>query len=138
MFGRGVARVEELRSVTSDLADRIQRLEQEHDHLRGRIEADRALTMLSASIVAAAHAAPMIGTAIEKFAQAMRARPARGRAGDVARARRASRYLDGTFMPESAKREYYFAEYERFAIGGRARAASARRARDGTFRSREF
>lgn len=76
---------------------------------------------------------PVIGDAVEKFAQAMRAPVPRGRAGGLARARSAWRYFDGTFVPESEKLEAYRLEYERYASGGRARAASAYRLADGTF-----
>jgi hypothetical protein len=36
-------------------------------------------------------------------------------------------------MAESEKESAYFEEYERHAVGGRARAAKAHRAPDGTF-----
>jgi len=36
-------------------------------------------------------------------------------------------------MPESAKIEAQIAEYDRYAAGGRARAARAARSSDGTF-----
>jgi len=121
--------------ATSDLLERIQRLEREHAQLRARLEGERQVRILAAQIVGAAQAAPVIGTALEKFAQAMRAPRPRGRAGGLARARSAWRYLDGTFMPESEKSEAYLADYERYAAGGRARAASASRNRDGTYLS---
>jgi hypothetical protein len=58
-------------------------------------------------------------------------------AGGVARARDAWRYSDGTLMSDREKHaaiaEYEIEEYERYAAGGRARAARAHRARDGTF-----
>ena len=61
-------------------------------------------------------------------------RGSKANSGGLARARTAwRRYFDGTLMPESAKLEAYQHEYERYAIGSRARAASARRASDGTF-----
>jgi hypothetical protein len=41
--------------------------------------------------------------------------------------RSAWRYFDGTFMPESAKIEAQIAEYDRYAAGGRTRAAKALR-----------
>jgi hypothetical protein len=122
-----------LEHTTSDVLERIQRLESEHAELRSRIEADRQLRILTAQIVGAAQAAPVIGDAIEKFAQIMRMPPPRGRAGGLARARSAWRYFDGTFMAESQKTAAYLAEYERFAAGGRARASSALRHSDGTF-----
>jgi hypothetical protein len=40
-------------------------------------------------------------------------------------------------MPESGKYEAYRQEHERFAAGGRARAANAKRAADETFLSGE-
>jgi hypothetical protein len=52
-----------------------------------------------------------------------------GRTGGLARASTAWRYLDGTFMPESEKAEARFQEYERYAIGGRARFESETRTR---------
>jgi hypothetical protein len=42
----------------------------------------------------------------------------RGRAGGLARARNAWRYLDGTYMPESEKFVAYREDYERHAAGG--------------------
>jgi hypothetical protein len=63
----------------------------------------------------------------------MRAPIQRGRAGGLARAQTAWRYLDGIFMPESAKIEAQIAEYDRYAAGGRARAPRAARSSDGTF-----
>jgi hypothetical protein len=71
--------------------------------------------------------------AIEKGLRAMVAPLPRGKAGGLARARRAWQYFDGTFMPESEKQEAYWNEYQRYAAGGRARAARARRAPNGTF-----
>jgi hypothetical protein len=119
--------------ATSDLLERVQRLEREHAELRARLEGERQLRNLAAQIVGAAQIAPVIGYAIERFAQALRAPNPRGRAGGLARARSAWRYWDGTFMPESEKSEAYLADYERYAAGGRARAAQAARASDGTF-----
>ena len=58
---------------------------------------------------------------------------ARGKAGGIARAMRAWRYLDGTFMPEKVKEQAFFEEYERYAAGGRARAATAKRGVNGSF-----
>jgi hypothetical protein len=105
----------------------------EHASLRTRLEGERQLRILAAQIVGAAQAAPVIGNAVENFAQAMRAPIPRGRAGGLARARSAWRHFDGTFVPESAKTEAQIAEYERYAAGGRARAALATRSTDGTF-----
>jgi hypothetical protein len=119
--------------ATSDLLERIQRPEREHAALRARLEGERQLGVIAAQIVGAAQVAPAIGTALEKFAKAMRAPSPRGRAGGLARARSAWRYFDGTFMPESVKLEARLAEYERYAAGGRARAAAATRLADDTF-----
>jgi len=124
---------EQLVRATSDLTMRVQRLEVEHAALRARLEGERQLRILTAHIASAAQAAPVIGAAIERFAQAMRAPLPRGRTGGLARARTAWRYFDGTFMPESEKDATYLEEYERYAAGGRKRAASAARHSDGTF-----
>ncbi len=120
-------------NATNDLLERIERLEREHAGLRARLEGERQLRILAAQIVGAAQVAPVIGEAVERFAQAMRAPSPRKRAGGRARARRAWRYFDGTFMPESEKLEAYRLEYERYAAGGRARAMRASRHNDGTF-----
>ncbi|MGO9801049.1 MAG: hypothetical protein ACLPQ0_16450 [Candidatus Binatus sp.] len=64
--------------------------------------------------------------AFESYAQAMRAPT-----------RRARRYLDGTFMPESKKSEAYLAECERYAAGGYGRARFATRDERGRFLSNE-
>ncbi len=97
------------------------------------LEGDRQLRVFIANLIAATQAAPALGASIERFGQAMRGPIPRGRAGSLARAHRAWRYSDGTFMPESEKFEAYRAEHERYAAGGRARARNARRALDGTF-----
>lgn len=120
-------------SATSDLLERIQRLESEHAELRSRVEAERQLRILVAEIVGAAQVTPAIGEAIECFARAMRAPLPRGRAGGLARSRQAWRHFDGTFMPESAKFDALLADYERYAAGGRSRARTASRRADGTF-----
>jgi len=117
----------------TELLESIQRLEREQAQLRARLEGDRQLRFLAVQIVGAAHVAPVIGSAVEKFAQAMRAPLPRGGAGGLARARTAWRFLDGTFMPASFKFEARLAEYQRYAAGGRARAAKATRASDSTF-----
>ncbi len=119
--------------ATSDLLERIQRLEREQAELRSRLEGERRVRILAAQIVGAAQIAPIIGGAVEKFAQAMRAPLPRGRAGGYERARSAWRYFDGTFMPESEKLHARNAEYERHAAGGRKRAEQAQRAPNGTF-----
>ncbi len=129
-MSRGPKRIE---LATSDLLERIQRLEREQAEIRSRFEGERQLRILAAQISSAAMIAPLIGSAIENFSKSLRAPLPRGRAGGLARARTAWRYLDGSFMPESAKLEAYRAEYERYAAGGRARAACAKRAANGTF-----
>jgi hypothetical protein len=126
----------QLVQTASDLLVRIQRLEEEQIALRSRFEGERQLRILTAHVAAAAQAAPAIGAAMERFAEAMRAPlplPPRGRAGGLARAKSAWGYFDGTFMPQSEKEASYLEEYERYAAGGRARAASAPRSRHGTF-----
>jgi len=120
-------------ALASESVARVQHLEHEFAQLQARLEGEREVRIFAANITSAGQAAPMIGTAIEYFARSMRRPERRGRAGGLARARRAWRYLDGTFMPESEKEAVYLEEYERFAAGGRARAAHARRASDGTF-----
>jgi hypothetical protein len=118
---------------TSDILERIQRIEAEQAALRAQIEGERQLRFLATHIVGAAQTTQIIGTAIDNFAQAMRAAQPRGRTGGLARNRNAWRYFDGTFMPEAAKNEAYEIERERYAAGGRARAAKALRADHGTF-----
>ena len=128
--------MDELRHSTSALLARVQRLENEHDSLRARVESERQLRIFLEHIAAAARVGPVLGAAIEGFAQAMRAQLPpipRGRAGGLARAKTARRYFDGTFMPESEKEAAYLEEYARYAIGGRARAATALRNADGSF-----
>jgi len=122
-----------LSALTSDIAARLQRLELGHLQLRARLESDRQVRLLAANLAGAAQAAPVIGAAIERFARSMRAPFPRGRAGGLARARHAWRYLDGTFMLESEKFEAYREEHERYAAGGRARARTAERTADGRF-----
>lgn len=127
---------DELRHTTSALLARVQRLEEEQAALRTRLEGERQLRIYIAQVAAAARVAPLLGVAMERFAQAMRAPlplVPRGRAGGLARAKTAWRYFDGTFMPESEKESAYLEEYERYAAGGRARARSASRFSDGTF-----
>ena len=136
MFRLRTHTIDLLEQTTSALCARVQRLEEEQAALRARLEGERQLRILTAHIAAAGHAAPAIGAAMERFAEAMRTPlpiPPRGRAGSLARAKSAWRYFDGTFMPESARDEAYRLEYERYAVGGRARARKARRAEDGTF-----
>jgi len=75
--------------ATSDLRERIQRLERDQAELRSRLEGERQPRILAAQIVGAAQIAPVISEAVEKFAQAMRSPLPRGRAGGLARARTA-------------------------------------------------
>jgi hypothetical protein len=119
--------------ATSDLLERIQRLEREQTELRARLEGEHRLRILTAQIVGAAQVAPVIGAAVEGFAQSMRASIPRGRAGGLGRARTAWRYFDGTFMAESRKAAAFAEEYERYAAGGRKRAATANRRENGRF-----
>lgn len=136
MLGFHRQTIHQLEHATSVLRARVQRLEGEQAASRARLESERQLQMLTAHIAAAAHAAPVIGAAMERFAQAMCAPlpvPPRGRAGGVARAKSEWRHLDGTFMPESQKEAAFLKEYERYAKGGRARATEAKRSEDGTF-----
>jgi len=130
-----LARIQRLEAEHAEiLLARMRRLEDEQAEMRARLEGERHLRVFTAHIAAAAHVAPAVGAAIERFTEAMRAPLLRGREGGLARSRTAWRYFDGTFMPESEKERAYFEEYERYAAGGRARAAKARRAPDGTFR----
>jgi hypothetical protein len=120
--------------TTSELLERVQRLEEEQAQIRTRIEGERKLRSFIMNIAAAAaQAAPQIGAAIEGFARAVRSPVPRGRAGGLVRARTAWRHLDGTFMTETRKDEACQRDYERHAAGGRARASVALRAPDGTF-----
>jgi hypothetical protein len=124
---------DELARTTSVLLARVQRLEEAQAEIRARLKGQGQLRVLTARIAAAAQVAPVVGSAIERFAEAMRAPLPRGRAAGLARPRTAWRYFDGTFMPESERRASDLEEYERYAAGGRARAASAVRNEDGKF-----
>jgi hypothetical protein len=119
--------------TTSALLSRVQRLEEEQVELRAQLQGGRQLRLLTAHIASAAQSTEIVGDALEQFAQAMRSPLPRGRAGGLARAGRAWRYFDGTFMPESEKDAAYLEQYERYAAGGRARAALARRDASGRF-----
>jgi hypothetical protein len=103
---------------TSDLLERIERIEAAQAALRARVEGERQLRFLAREIGKAADLAPIIGDAVEKLAQALRSPLPRGRAGGLARARTAWRHFDGTFLLEAAKAEVYLAERERYAVGG--------------------
>jgi hypothetical protein len=113
--------VTRLSALTSEIADRLQRLE--------------SLAPISAC------AAPIIGAAIEQFAETMRAPLSRGRAGGLARARQAAalqeRWPDGRYMSrwdsEEMDRQIAERNYMRYAAGGFARASTASRFLDGTF-----
>jgi len=106
-----------------------------------RIEGEAALRRIAAQITAAANTAPVLASALEGFASAMRRPLKRGRTGGLARARQASqlreRWSDGRYMAhadwEQIEREISEAEYLRHAAGGFARAAGASRFSDGTF-----
>ena len=106
-----------------------------------RIKSEAALRRAVAATSEAAQTGATIGAAIEGFASAMRRPLKRGRAGGLARASQVSRlrerWPDGRYMThsdwEQIEREVASAEYMRYAAGGFARAATARRAVDGTF-----
>ncbi len=137
MLFRRRSDLKKMNARTSEIMERIQRLEAEHFALRAEIGGERHLRFLTAQIVGAAADASIIGSPVQKFAQAMRAPLPRGRAGGMARASSAGRYFDGTFMPPSEKREAYRLDYERFARGGRVRATLGLRGPDGRFVSNE-
>lgn len=136
-FQRMMFRRSSLLAQLSEMAARIQQLEQQHAELRASVESDRQLRALVAQIVGAAQIAPVVGEAFEEFAQAMRARQPRGRAGAALASRIGERWHDGRFMAhadwEQIEREVAESAYMRSAAGGFARAATAVRATDGTF-----
>src|ERR1035441_6458420 len=101
MLFRGHHTVKTLDARTSDIVERIQRIEAEQAALRAQIETERQLRFLVGEITGAAYAAPVVGDALARFATSMRAPVRRGRAGGLARASTAWRYFDGTFIPES-------------------------------------
>ena len=113
----------------AELSQRLQQLERE--------SLSRQLSIFLHELHAAAQCAAQQGSeaasALEAGLRASVASLARGKAGGLGRVRTAWRDCDGTFLPDSVKREASLAEYERFAAGGRARAARAQRAPDGTF-----
>jgi hypothetical protein len=94
---------------------------------RAQAKADRALDRFLVAIQSAAETAASLRIEQDR----------RGRAGGLARAKTAWRYLDGTFLSEAERHAnieaFEFEEYERHAAGGRARAASAQRTPDGRF-----
>jgi hypothetical protein len=124
-------------SIQRELA----RLDMEVAAMRGEIAALKSAASpwpgrLATEISRAGQAA--VGQAMDNFARALRrSAPVRGRAGGLACATGAWRYSDGTFMPDREKvaaiEHYEAQEYERYASGGRTRAARALRAADGTF-----
>lgn len=77
LFSRHIAK--QLVDTTSALFERVQRLEEKHAELRARLDGERDLRVLTAHIAAAVQAAPMIGAAIERFSETMRAPRPRGR-----------------------------------------------------------
>jgi hypothetical protein len=139
MLGFRSHAIDQLEEASSALLTRVQRLEDEQPVCDLGSKSSSNFEYLTAHIAAAAQAAPAIGAAIERFAEAMRAPLPRGRAGGLARARNAWRHMDGTFVPEAecaaAMEQFELADYERYATRGRARARSAVRSKDGTFAS---
>jgi hypothetical protein len=126
---------QQLIDITSALLERVQRLEVDQADLRAHVGGKHHMRFLTTEIAAAAQIALSIGASTEAVANSLRTPIPRGRAGGLARARKAWRRSDGTFMPESEKYEAYRKEYERYAAGGRARAGGAIRGPDGTFLS---
>jgi hypothetical protein len=120
----------ELRSI---FLPRLQRVERELMSAK----LDRFFHQLHIAIQLTVQRGSDISEAIEKGLRARAAPLPRGKAGGLARARSAWRYQDGTFMRESEREaaieEWKLAEYERYARGGRRRAALAQRAANGTF-----
>ena len=74
--------------TTSDMLERIQRLEHEQAELRARVESERRIRIFVAQIVGAAQVATVTGRAVEAFADAMRTPLRRERAGGLARSNR--------------------------------------------------
>jgi hypothetical protein len=144
LFGRST-----LDQQLSELAQRVQRLEQEHAQMeaclgterRAQIEAKAALRSMIAQTDVAARSAPVFGSAFEAFPSVMRRPPKRGHPGGLPRARQISRlderWSDGRFMArddwEQTEREIAEAEDMRYAADGFARAEKAQRPADGTF-----
>jgi hypothetical protein len=81
--------------VASDLPKRIHCLHEKQAELRSQIDGARPLQILAASI---SSAAPSMGSALERFALAMRTSLSRGRAGGRALQNVGS--FDSTFMRE--------------------------------------
>jgi hypothetical protein len=62
---------QQLEILTSDLRERLQRLEDDQTQLRARFDGERHLRILTASISSETQIAPIIGKAFEDFALAM-------------------------------------------------------------------
>ncbi len=114
---------DELHELRGDLNNRLQQVEEEC----ARIRLQRMLGGIHVAAELATRHGVQAALAIAAGLRAVIAPLPPGRAGGLARARRAWRYSDGTFMPESEKLEFYREEYERHAAGGRGRAANAKR-----------
>jgi hypothetical protein len=76
---------QQLEILTSDLRERLQRLEDDQTQLRARFDGERHLRILTASISSETQIAPIIGKAFEDFALAMSGTVPRGRASGLAR-----------------------------------------------------
>jgi hypothetical protein len=118
-----------LSELRSTILPRLQRIESDlmYAKLGHLFEELHAATELA--IREGVEAAEAVAMGLRAMAAPLR----RGKAGGLARARTAWRFLDGTFMPESKKLEACLEAYERQAAGGRARAATAQRSTDGRF-----
>ncbi len=130
----------QLASEYQRLVERMVAFERDMQARVQRIEAElmapgfhRLFRELHAAAQLAAEQGGQAALSIQNAFRAAAAPLTRGKAGGLARAREAWRYEDGTFAPESVKREACLAHYERYARGGRARAARALRYTDGTF-----
>jgi len=143
LFARA-SELDALRITTSALQQRIQQLSAELAQVRASVptlDGPNLVARLAAGISRAQAKADReldcfllaIHCAAETAATLSAQEARRGRGGGLARARTAWRYVDGTFMPESEKQKVYREEYERYAAGGRERAAHATRAADGRF-----
>ncbi len=74
-------RLKSLERRASEIGARIQRLEEAQAALKASLERARRVSVLVASIAAAAQAEPAIGLAMKNFARAMRSPRPRGRLG---------------------------------------------------------
>ncbi len=119
----------DLSQLQSTILLRLQRVESELMSAK----LDRLFSQLHIAVQLSARQGGEAAEGIGKALRALVAPLPRGKAGGLARAKTAWRYIDGTFMPESVKQAAYKFEYERYASGGRARAASARRSPTGVF-----